>query len=287
MSKKQILLGAHMSIAGGLEKAIERGESIGCTCIQIFTKSNRQWAAKPLTTQEIDLFKQTVKDSSIKPEHILCHAGYLINIATPGTALHKQSTESLIVELDRCVRLGIPYLILHPGANKDEAVGLQTIATTLDLVLEAVPGDTKILLETMAGQGSALCYTFEQIARVIELSTHKKRLGVCLDTCHIFAAGYDMRTPQVYEETIKHFDKTIGLARLNAIHCNDSKKGLGSRVDRHADIGSGELGAEAFRLLFNDPRLSNVPKVLETPETTEIMDDYKRNIELIKTLVKS
>jgi deoxyribonuclease-4 len=286
-TKKQVLLGAHMSIAGGLEKAVERGESIGCTCIQIFTKSNRQWKAKKLTEAEIETFKTAVKQSTIASKNIVCHAGYLINIASPNTLIHKKSTDSLIEELDRCEKLGIPWLVLHPGAYKEEDVALKTIAQTIDTVLHEVPGKTKILLETMAGQGSTTCYTFEQIAQVHKLVKNKNRVGVCVDTCHIFAAGYDLRTKKVYDETWEHFDKIIGLSLLHVIHCNDSKKGLGSRVDRHADIGKGELGLETFRLLFNDKRLTDIPKILETPQTgDDLLQDYKKNMEVIEKLIR-
>lgn len=288
MGKKHtLLLGAHTSIAGGLEKAITRGESIDCSCIQIFTKSNRQWYAKKLTNEEIELFKETVKKSTIDTRHIVVHASYLINIGSSDGALGKKSVAALADELERCELLGIPGLVLHPGAHvrAGEEVTLKIIAQNLDAVFEQVPGHSKILLETMAGQGSVMCYTFEHIAEIIKLSNHKNRIGVCLDTCHVFAAGYDLRTQKTYEALWQKFDEVIGLQRLHAIHLNDSKKELGSRVDRHADIGKGEIGLEAFRLLFNDERFFDIPKILETPETTEIMEDYARNMTVIKGLL--
>lgn len=267
--KHRLLLGAHMSISGGLEKAIERGESIGCTTIQIFTKSNRQWRAKPLSHEEIETFKNTAKKSSVSP--IIAHATYLINIASPNQNTAKISTEALANELSRCQDLQIPTLVLHPGSvlTSDKDEGIARIAENLDQIFQKVPGHTTISLETMAGQGSVLGSTFEQIAAIIEKSSHKKRLQVCLDTCHAFVAGYDLRTPQGYEKMWKDFDEVIGLEKLVAIHVNDSKKGLNSRVDRHEHIGKGAIGLEAFELLFNDRRFFDVPKILETPKATE------------------
>lgn len=290
LAKKRVLdpraLGAHMSIAGGFDHAIERGESIGCTAIQIFTKSNRQWHAPTIDPEQIASFREHLKSSPIEPKNIIAHASYLINIGSNTPATVKKSVHALREEISRCEQLGIPSLVLHPGSatGASEADCLRTIADSLDQALEEVPGHTRVLLETMAGQGSSMCYRFEQIAQVIELSSHKRRLGVCVDTCHIFAAGYDIRTPATYKDTWKQFDEIIGLGRLHAIHLNDSKKPLGSRVDRHADIGKGEIGIEGFRLLMHDPRLAEIPKVLEISETTEMMKDYKRNLELLLQL---
>lgn len=286
--KHRLLLGAHMSISGGLEKAIERGESIGCTTIQLFTKSNRQWHAKPLSEEDIELFIKTAQSSAIHP--IIAHATYLINIASPETKIEKQSTQALAKELERCQELGIHYLVLHPGSyvkgSPDE--GIERIINNLNEVLDNVPGNTIIALETMAGQGSALCSTFEQIAYIINHIRHKKRIGVCFDTCHAFVAGYDLRTPKAYEQTWKHFNDVIGLENLNVIHVNDSKKGLNSRVDRHEHIGKGELGLEAFELLFNDERFFGIPKILETPKVTqEPFTEDKMNMETIRGLLSA
>lgn len=284
MQKKHTLLfGAHVSISGGLEKAFQRGKSIGCTAIQIFTKSNRQWAAKPLTKNDIELFKQAHKSSPIK--HVIVHASYLINIGSPNTDTHKKSVAALEKELKRCEQLGIRHLVLHPGSHlktgEDEC--LKKVASSLDSIFEKIPGNTMILLETMAGQGSSLCYVFEHIKKIMRYSSHKKRLGVCFDTCHAFAAGYDFRTPKTYEAMWKKFDKTIGLNKIKAMHINDSKKELGSRVDRHEDIGKGKIGTKAFSLLFNDERFFDVPKILETPAKTEL--DYVANMKTIKKLI--
>lgn len=269
IKKHRLLLGAHMPISGGLAKAVERGASIGCTTIQIFTKSNRQWKAKELSEQEIEQFKNTAKALNISP--IVAHATYLINIASADPKISLASTQALSMELARCQSLNIPYLVLHPGAygKGSPEEGLARISANLDAIFEEVPGHTMILLETMAGQGTSLCWNFEQIATVIKKSTHKKRLGVCLDTCHAFVAGYDFKDKASYEKLWHDFDKLIGIEKLKAIHINDSKKGLGSRVDRHEHIGKGALGLEPFELLFNDPRFFDIPKILETPKVTE------------------
>ena len=269
MSKKQtLLLGAHMSISGGINLCIDRAEEIGCTAIQIFTKSNRQWQAKPLDKEDVALFKEKWKKSSVLS--IIAHATYLINIGSSDKLLEKKSIEALIMELHRCADLEIPYLVLHAGSygTTDEESCLQRISDNLDKILEKTPTSTTILLETMAGQGTSVCYSFEQIATVIKNSTHKKRLGVCFDTCHAFAAGYDFGTEKTYHKMWDDFDATIGLNKLKAMHINDSKQGLGCRVDRHTDIGKGKIGLEAFSLIFNDPRFFDTPKVLETPKTT-------------------
>lgn len=288
--KSRLLLGAHMSIAGGFEKAIERGTSIGCTTIQVFTKSNRQWHAKPITEEQAEAFRAAVKGSDIHP--IVAHATYLINIGSSDKALEKKSIKAVIDELERCNMLGIPYLVLHPGSRlkSSEEECLERIAKNLDAIFEADAGNTKILLETMAGQGSSMCHTFEQIATIRKHSVHKQRIGVCLDTCHAFAAGYDFTTPHGYKAMWDEFDSAIGLNHLYAIHINDSMKGLGSHVDRHEDIGKGKIGLEAFEMLFNDPRFFDVPKILETPENKQekdILKDYARNMHTIKRLLSA
>jgi deoxyribonuclease IV len=282
----RLLLGAHMSISGGMEKAIISGASIGCSTIQIFTKSNRQWNAKELSTEEIELFKDTAKALNIGP--IIAHATYLINIASADPKVSNASTSALAMELARCQSLDIPYLVLHPGScgKGTPEEGLERISHHLDAIFEKTPGNTMILLETMAGQGTALCWNFEQIAQVIKKTDHKKRLGVCFDTCHAFVAGYDFKDKDSYEQMWQEFDKHIGLERLKAIHINDSKKGLGSRVDRHEHIGKGALGLESFRLLFNDSRFFDIPKILETPKVTEEpFTEDKMNMATIHSLL--
>lgn len=229
--KKPLLLGAHISIAGGLEKAIERGESIGCTTIQIFTKSNRQWRARPISSDEAEQFKTAVKKSFIKP--VVAHASYLINIGAPEKEIEKKSVEALLIEVQRCEQLDIPYLILHPGSYKqqNEQACLDRIARNLDRIFAKTTGKTKILLETMAGQGSSVGYTFEQIAYIRNATKHKRRIGVCFDTCHAFVAGYDFTTEKKYHKVWDEFDRIIGLKHLNVIHINESKKELGARVE--------------------------------------------------------
>jgi len=282
--KSRLLIGAHMSIAGGLEKSIERGDSIGCTAIQLFTKSNRQWHAKKITEAEAELFKQTLKEATHVRE-VVAHTSYLINVGATNREVEKKSVHSLSQELERCELLGIAYLVLHPGsyAGGEEEMCLEQIATNLDLVLEKVPGKVQILIETMAGQGKTVGYSFEQIAAIRKMIKNKRRVGVCLDTCHIFAAGYDFRTPTTYKAMWRDFDKIIGLKRLKAIHMNDSEKGLDSHVDRHIDIGKGKLGLEPFRLIMNDPAFYDIPKILETPHKD--LDDDLRNLKTLEKLL--
>jgi deoxyribonuclease-4 len=276
--KHSLLFGAHMSISGGIHLALERGESIGCTAIQIFTKSNRQWHAKSLSKDEIITFKDAWKQSSI--QSIITHATYLINIGSPNKEIEKKSVEALSMELDRSASLGIPYLVLHPGSHSktDEKSCIQQISSNLNKVLKKNP-DITILLETMAGQGTSIGHKFEQLAEIIKQSDFKKQLGICFDTCHAFSAGYDFGTEKSYKTMWEQFDKIIGLKKLKAMHINDSKKEIGSCIDRHTDIGKGKIGLKAFELLFNDPRFFDIPKILETPK--DDLTDDKRNLETI------
>ncbi len=282
--KHTLLLGAHMSVAGGYTKAIERGESIHCSTIQIFTKSNRQWHAKPITSDEATEFKAALQKSTI--QSVIVHASYLINLGSADPETRKKSVEGLINELNRCHQLGLTYLVLHPGSGGDLPVEecLKLVAHNINTALEQAIGNTVILLETMAGQGSTICYNFEQLAHIINACNYKNRIGVCADTCHLFAAGYDLANPESYHAIWKDFDKQIGLEQLKAIHINDSKKPLGSRVDRHEEIGKGLIGLEAFSLLFNDPKFFNVPKILETPN--DDLSCYAHNMDVIKGLLK-
>lgn len=278
-SKKRLLLGAHMSISGGFTKAIERGLSINCSVIQIFTKSNRQWRAKTITKTEAEEFKTTVKESGI--HSITAHASYLINVGSPNKETVKKSIDALIVELQRSEQLGIQYLVLHPGSHlkSGEDVCIEQIAHNIDIALKKSPGKTMLLLETMAGQGSAVGYKFEHLTAIRKMSSQKKRIGVCFDTCHAFAAGYQFGTPKQYQKMWAKFDATVGLKHLKVIHLNDSKKECGSKVDRHQDIGKGKLGPAPFKLLFNDPRFFDIPKILETPK--EEPADDARNMQTI------
>jgi deoxyribonuclease-4 len=281
--ESSLLFGAHMSISDGFDQAVLQGEAIGCTAIQIFTKSNRQWACKPLEKKRIDALKKALQSSCVKT--VIAHATYLINIGSPDVELAKKSTNALITELNRCSELGIKYLVLHPGShsNADITECLTRISAHLDHALESSTGTTSILLETMAGQGTSIGHTFEQLALIIKKSHHKKRIGICFDTCHAFAAGYDFRDKKSYKKMWDHFDEVIGLNKLHAIHVNDSKTDLGSHVDRHTHIGQGKIGLLAFKMIFKDPRFVAIPKILETPHATN--QDHKRNIDTIKSLI--
>ena len=285
-TKHRLLLGAHMSIAGGLEQAIIRGDSIGCTAIQIFTKSNRQWHAKEITDADALLFQTTFKNSGII--YIAAHASYLINIGTPNHEINQKSVTSLITELQRCEILQIPYLILHPGngLGMSEAECLKLIAQNINTALSISAGKTILLLENTAGQGHNTGYKFEQLATIINQVANQSRIGICLDTCHAYAAGYDLSTTDGYMHTWKEFKKHLGYKLLKFIHINDSKQTLGSRVDRHEDIGVGKIGHKGFELLFNDPHLFDIPKVLETPQTIELKDDI-RNMQTIVNLLEA
>jgi deoxyribonuclease IV len=280
-----MLLGAHVSIAGGLFNAPIRGKEIGCSAIQIFTKNQRQWKHAPLTEEQIEQYKNELTKSCIKI--VIAHDSYLINLCSPDkNNLHK-SRESFIFELARCQALGISGLVFHPGAHMDlgEKKGLSLIAESINIGLEKFPEiNTKLLLETTAGQGTSLGYRFEQLEQIIRKIDAKEKVGVCIDTCHIFAAGYDIRTSESYQVTFKKFDDIIGLNKLGVFHLNDSKKEFGSRVDRHERIGEGKIGLEAFRLIMNDLRFKNVPKILEIPGGENC---YKQDIALLESLVKN
>ncbi len=283
--KHTLLLGAHMSIAGGLEHAIFAGESIGCTAIQIFTHSNRQWHMKPLTEEAINLFKEA-KTKSPLIKSVVVHASYLLNIGSHDKQIREKSQKALREELIRCEQLSIPYLIIHPGSSGtgDVTESINYIAEQLSKTFNEVPGKSKILLENMAGQGSAVAATFEQLEAIRQKSEHRSRIGICFDTCHAFAAGYNFSTEQHYEQLWQNFDDIIGLNNLHAIHINDSKKECGSRVDRHEHIGKGKIGLEAFRLLMNDPRFFGVPKILETPKEHDLKEDIE-NLEILKNFL--
>jgi deoxyribonuclease-4 len=277
-----LLLGAHMSIAGGVYNALLSGKELRCTTIQIFTKNANQWKAKDLSSEEIEKFKQLLKETQISP--VIAHDSYLINIASKDKELLQKSRESLLFELTRTELLGLPYLVMHPGSNPDEKDGIKRIADSLSWVHSKSPKyQAKICLETTAGQGNTLGFRFEQIAEITDLVDDKERLGVCYDTAHTFVAGYDIRTKKAYDETFKRFNRIIGLKHLKVIHLNDSKKDLGTRVDRHEHIGKGFIGLEAFRMLLNDPRFEKIPKIIETPREGE-MD--KKNLRVLRGLVK-
>jgi len=279
------LFGAHMSIAGGLERAFERAGRVHAEALQIFTRNQRQWAVPPLRKEQIATFLSAWKGWGNLP--VAAHGSYLINLANPEREAATLSIGAFCDEITRCSRLHIPHLIIHPGSHLGRGVeaGLSRITMNLDAAVEkAACRDVSILLETTAGQGTGLGSHFEEIAFILEHSHHGDRLGVCFDTCHAFAAGYDIRTRETYGETFQLFDTCIGLDRLAFFHLNDSKKGLGSRLDRHEHIGKGEIGRNGFKLLVNDPRFRNHPMVLETPKGKELKED-KRNLRLLRGLV--
>lgn len=286
MSSKKILLGAHMSIAGGVYNCFDHGEHFKCTTIQIFTKNASQWRAKPLTETEIDKFKERQKQTKISP--VVAHDSYLINLGSNDKALLQKSREAFLVEMQRCELLEIPCLVTHPGSHTGagEEIGLKTVADSLSWLHHKLPeAKVMICLETTAGQGTNLGYRFEQIANIIELSDSPERSGVCLDTCHIFAAGYDIRTERAYKKTMREFDSVIGLKRLKVIHFNDSRRELGSRIDRHEHIGKGFIGVEPFGFFMNDRRLAKIPKILETPKGDDGSAD-DRNLTILRKLVR-
>lgn len=263
-----------MSISGGIHTAFDRGLAVGCTTMQVFTKSNTQWIAKPLTEEDIRNYKIHEQKSRIHP--IVAHDCYLINLCAGDLTILRKSREAFRDELERCELLGIPYLVFHPGAHmgRGETEGIKLIAGSLNLIHEQTRGCTvKSVIETTAGQGTTVGYRFEHLREIIDQVEEKDRIGVCADTCHLFAAGYDIGTEEGYEKTIQEFEDVIGLERLVAFHVNDSKRELGSRVDRHEHIGQGTIGDVGFRLLMKDPRFQAIPKILETPKGPEMKED--------------
>jgi len=287
MTKEKILLGAHMSIGGGVHTAIERGCSINCTAIQMFLKNNMQWFARPLTRDEIHAFLEHRQRGELLS--IFAHANYLINLATTNPQFLANSIRALSEELTRADQLELPFLVLHPGAHlgAGEEAGLKKIVAAIDRVFRKVPEvKTKIALETTAGQGSCLGHRFEQISFIVENVREPERLCVCLDTAHVFAAGYNIGSETGVKKTFREFDLVIGLNRLAAIHVNDSKAARGSRVDRHQHIGKGQIGLDAFRFIMRDRRFRKIPKVLETPKGEELREDVA-NLKTLRCLIEN
>lgn len=280
------LLGAHMSIAGGLHRAIERGQALRCTAIQVFTRNNVQWRAAPLAAEDCARFRTAWRASGIGP--VVAHANYLIDPASADERLAKLSLDGLITELRRAAALGITWVVLHPGAHGSagEEAGLRRAAALVRAALDTTAGlPAGLLLETTAGQGTSLGHRFEHLAWLLDAIGVPERSGACFDTAHVFAAGYDLRTPGGYEAVMAEFDRTVGLGRIQAIHANDSQRELGSRVDRHAHIGKGQLGTTPFRLLMQDPRLAAVPKLIETPKGEAGKRSWDaRNLSLLRRL---
>ena len=280
------LLGAHMSIEGGLHKAFDRIGRVNGKALQIFSKNQRQWRVPELTDAEISDFLAAWQQWGKGP--VAAHDSYLINLANPDEAKTNRAVNAFADEINRADSLNIPYLIMHPGSHVGAGIdaGLANLTGNLDRAFKMAKEaqSVMVLLETTAGQGTGIGASFEEIAYVMAHSQFPERLGVCLDTCHVFAAGYDIRIKAGYDKTFAAFDKSIGLEHLRFFHINDSKKELGSRVDRHEHIGKGEIGLEGFRLLINDPRFANHPMVLETPKEKDLQDDIK-NLGVLKGLM--
>ncbi len=277
------LIGAHLSTKGGLHTVFERATAINATALAMFAKNSNQWKGKTLTADDVRTFNEK---RHIRP--IVTHASYLINLATTNAEFHAKSIAAMIDELDRAEQLDAYGVVLHPGAHLGAGAeaGLDQIARSLDQIHAALPNHRVVtLLETAAGQGTCLGCTFEELGRVMTLVDDRKRVGVCVDTCHIFAAGYDIRTRNGYDRAMDEMEKHVGAENIGAFHINDSKKGVGSRVDRHEHIGKGELGLDAFAFVLNDPRFARVPKLIETPKTVEDVSDRK-NLKLLRSLIQ-
>ncbi|MCX6170526.1 MAG: deoxyribonuclease IV [Ignavibacteriales bacterium] len=281
------LMGAHTFVSGGPASAIEAAEKLGFTAIQIFTKNNNQYFARDLYEKEITDYKEKLSQSNIKV--VVSHDSYLINLCAKDPESLMKSRTSYIKELERCEQLGIPQLNFHPGAHtgQGEEDGIKIIAESLNYAHAQTKGfKTKSMLEATAGQGTTLGYKFEQLREIIDLVDEKERMTVCIDTCHIFAAGYNIKDPKEYKKVIKEFDDIIGLDLLKCIHMNDSKKDLGSRVDRHDHIGKGFIGLEGFTNIMNDKKLEKVPKILETPKGKDQQEDLE-NIAVLQSLIRN
>ncbi len=285
-SDSRVLLGAHMSIAGGVHTAVERGNRIGCTTMQMFVKNNNQWRGKPLSENDISTYKDLLLKSSIGP--VVVPDTYLINLCAKDKTILRKSRIALKDELERCELLDVPYLNFHPGAHvgRGETDGIKMIAESLDIVHEQTENyQVKSVIETTAGQGTAIGYRFEQIRSIIDAVQDKGRMAVCVDTCHVFAAGYDIATKAGYEQTFEEFDAIIGLDRLVAFHVNDSKRERGSRLDRHEHIGKGTIGLTGFEFLMNDERFRTIPKILETDKGPAMNEDIE-NMRVLRGLIK-
>jgi deoxyribonuclease-4 len=275
-----------MSVAGGVHCAVERAASIGCATMQIFVKNNNQWLGKALAAEDITTYKKLLRESRIGP--VVVHDTYLINLCATDKAILQKSRDALKDELDRCEALDVEYLNFHPGSHMGagETDGIQRIAESINRIHELTPGyRVKSVLETTAGQGTAIGYRFEHLRAIMDLVDQRERMAVCVDTCHIFAAGYDIVTERGYEQTFNEFDSIIGLQRLVAFHVNDAKRERGSRIDRHEHIGKGTIGKPGFRLLMNDERFRNIPKILETPKGPDMKEDI-HNMKILRSLLK-
>jgi len=272
-----MILGAHEGVAGGVSTAFARAEADGADCLQVFVRNVRAWASKPLEDGEVERFRAEAKRTG-KP--VAAHSTYLVNLCCEDREIRKKSWEALADELARCERLGIRWLIFHPGSHADEREGTKLVAEGMAHALERSPGKVRLLIETTAGQGSSLGWRFEQVAAIRQAvpQPHRRRVGVCVDTCHVHAAGYDLSTREGYDATFQALDRAVGLSHVEAFHLNDCKKPRGCRVDRHEHIGDGALGKEPFRLLVNDRRFAEVPGFLETEMR------FKENLAVLRSL---
>ncbi|HBY99509.1 MAG: deoxyribonuclease IV [Ardenticatenaceae bacterium] len=277
-------LGAHCSTAGGLPTAFDRGLKIGADSIQVFTKSNRQWAARPLTPEEVTEFHARATETGLAP--LVCHATYLLNLASPKPDIWQKSLAALRVEIERCRALGLDYLVLHPGAHTGSGTpaGIERVAEALNIVREESDERVMVCLEITAGQGTCLGADFEEFARILDRVDEPERIGICFDTCHALAAGYDLVTPEGYAHTFEEFDRLLDRERLKVFHLNDSKHELGAHRDRHTHIGKGFCGLATFGQLLNDPRFAQHPMLLETPKGDELLEDIV-NLRVLRALL--
>jgi len=278
------MIGAHMPTSGGFGEAIRKGKEIGCSAVQVFTSSPQQWRAKRITDEMVEEFLIAREETGL--DWTISHDSYLINLAASDEELRTKSLNALIAEMERCSRLRIPYVVSHMGSHRGEGEeeGLKRLAESTRTVLAETPEDVSLAMETTAGTGSSLGYRFEHLAEVLERCKWPKRLVVCFDTCHVFAAGYDLRSEEGYEATIEEFDRKVGLDRIVCIHANDSRMPFGSRKDRHAHIGEGEMGTEPFRRIVNDSRLRHAPLIVETPDAETM---HEVNVQRLREMLIS
>ncbi len=277
-------IGAHVSAAGGVQNAPLNASKIGAKAFALFTKNQRQWSAKPLTTEQIDQFYKNMNAGGFRPQDVLPHDSYLINLGHPDEVARHKSLNAFIDEMERCEQLSLPYLNFHPGSHLrkiSEEECLNFIAESINQAIDATT-NTIAVIENTSGQGSNLGYRFEHLAYIIDKVEDKSRIGVCLDTCHTFTAGYDLRSREAYDKTMDAFEEIVGFQYLKGMHINDSKPDLGSRVDRHHSIGEGKIGVEPFEFIMNDPRMDEMPLILETINA----DIWPQEIELLYSMIK-
>lgn len=279
-----MLLGAHVSIAGSIDKSVDRAKALDCTTFQIFTRNPRGWKGSKLRDEEVEEFRRKVKEAGY--EIVVAHMPYLPNISSPIKSSWTKSVNVLCDELRRCDELGIRYLVCHIGSHMGKGidVGISQVSKAVDTAIEKVDPRCMLLLENMAGQRNSTGSRFEDIKRILMRSEHGEKVGICLDTCHLFAAGYEIRTSEGIENTLYEFDETIGIGRLKVVHLNDSKGKLGSRLDRHEHIGLGEIGEKGFQLLINHPKIRDLPMIIETPEDER--GDYSRDLGVLRRLYR-